>query len=127
MGTGQPTQIIAIGGEKVVQRVSKGRNQWLLLKQFHGRTVGEFIDAAQAQTEHLPIGTYQQGRWWDRELSYCVEKRVIRLVDGTAPRTLPSSVVSTGEDSRPAAESGLMTSLLGALFGPRRASCSAAR
>jgi hypothetical protein len=121
MGTGQPAQIIAICGEKVVQRVSKGRNQWLLLKQFHGRTVGEFIEAAQAQTARSPSGTYQQGRWWDRELSYCVEKRVIRLVDGTAPSTPPTSVARTGEDRRPADKSGLMTSLLRALFGPRRA------
>ena len=120
MGTRQPTLIIEIRGEKVVQSASKGRNQWLLLKQFHGRTLGDFIEAAKTQTRRAPSGTYQQGRWWDRELSYCLEKRVIRLLDGSGASTQPVSAASAAEDSTPAAKSGLMTSLLGGLIGTRR-------
>lgn len=97
MPTQHPALRIEIVGEKVVQRASKGRNQWLFLKTFDGRTVGAFTDAAKAHTRQSLTGTFQQGNWWDRELSYCLEKRVIRLVDTqvvSAPSAAPAVATS---------------------------------
>lgn len=95
---------IRVIGDKVVQGASKGRNQWLLLRQFDGRTVGDFTEAAKAHTRQSPPGTYQQGSWWNRELSYCLDKGVIRLIDSCAWHTVPKSVTVTISDAKPNAE-----------------------
>lgn len=72
--------IIEIIAEKnLLNMPSKGRNQWELLKQFNGKTVESFTEAAKAKTKQMPAEVYQSGSWWDRELEYNLEKNNIML------------------------------------------------
>jgi hypothetical protein len=73
--------VIRIITEKKLKNIpSKGRNQWDLLKQFNGRSVESFIEAAKAQTQKALDGMYQGGNWWQRELAYNLEHGNIELV-----------------------------------------------
>lgn len=71
--------IIRILAEKKGHVASKGTRQWLLLKQFNGKTVEEFHLAARTATRNSPAGTYQSSNWWDRELDYCWSHGIIRV------------------------------------------------
>jgi hypothetical protein len=71
--------VIRILGEKDVRPGSKGSRQWQVLKQFNGKTVEDFHQAAQLSTRLKPQGTYQTSNWWVRELDYCWNHGVIKV------------------------------------------------
>ena len=75
-----PNATIKILAEKkLANKPSKGRNQWELLKQFHGKSVESFIEAAKAKTKQVSDEIYQSGKWWKRELRYNLDKGNIVL------------------------------------------------
>jgi hypothetical protein len=79
------SHIISIVGEKNVRAGSKGSRQWQLLKQFNEKSVEDFEKAAKKATNLNPSETFQQGKWWVRELDYCWDHKVISINSVNAP------------------------------------------
>lgn len=74
--------VIQIIKEKKLQnKHSKGRNQWDFLKQFDGKTVCSFIEAAKAKTSNSIPATFQRSNWWDREIDWNLERGNITIKD----------------------------------------------
>ena len=96
------SHIISIVGEKNVRMGSKGSRQWQLLKQFNEKSVEDFEKAAKKATNLNPSETYQQGKWWVRELDYCWDHKVISINSVNAPirsRTIKSFENGENESS----------------------------
>ena len=67
-------KILSSGGEKA-------KNQWEILKQFNKSTISKFQEKAMNETLNSPNSTFQSSNWWDREIDYCLQRRIISLLD----------------------------------------------
>ena len=83
MAKGIEDGTIHIIEEKKLNNIpSKGRNQWEFLKQYDGKSILSFIEAAKADTKIKPVETYQTGNWWKREIDYCLEHGFLEIKGG---------------------------------------------
>ena len=97
------SHIISIVGEKNVRMGSKGSRQWELLKQFNKKSVEDFEKGAKKATNLNSSDTFQQGKWWIRELDYCWDHKVISINSVNAPtrsRTIKSFENGENEGSK---------------------------
>ena len=59
----------------------KAKNQWALLKQFNKKSISQFQEKAMNATLNSSNFTYQSSNWWDREIDYCLQRRIISILD----------------------------------------------